>query len=82
MAILDLSETILLLISLVLLLDVARFKYPPHWISLPLLYEAMKPHDVVTGKPRGYFLIAKSDENARSPIVCKNGTLTLHTLLE
>ena len=25
----------------VLVLDVARFKYPPHWIKLPTLFSAM-----------------------------------------
>jgi len=41
----------------VLLLDVARFKYPPHWVSLPLLYGAMKDIDQDTNKSRGYFLL-------------------------
>ena len=27
--------------DLVLILDVARFKYPPHWVPLSMLYEAM-----------------------------------------
>ena len=25
--------------DLVLILDTARFKYPPHWVPLPMLYE-------------------------------------------
>jgi glutathione gamma-glutamylcysteinyltransferase len=48
--------------DMLLLLDVARFKYPPHWIPLSLLYTAMKPIDSATGKSRGYFIIKKSDE--------------------
>lgn len=28
--------------DMVLLLEVARFKYPPHWIPLPMLFEATK----------------------------------------
>ena len=39
--------------DLVLILDTARFKYPPHWVPLPLLFEAMAPPDPDTGKPRG-----------------------------
>jgi hypothetical protein len=27
---------------MVLILDVARFKYPPHWVPLEVLYEAMQ----------------------------------------
>src|SRR4051812_28016333 len=40
--------------ALVLLPDVARFKSPPHWAPLDLLWEAMQPADPVTGRPRGY----------------------------
>lgn len=40
--------------DLVLILDTARFKYPPHWVSLPQLFEAMKALDSATGLPRGY----------------------------
>ena len=40
--------------DLVLVLDVARFKYPPHWVPLERLYHAMSTIDVVTGKQRGW----------------------------
>ena len=36
--------------DLVLILDTARFKYPPHWISLPLLFKSMKALDMSTGR--------------------------------
>ncbi|GKV53763.1 hypothetical protein SLEP1_g60278 [Rubroshorea leprosula] len=39
--------------DMVLILDVARFKYPPHWIPLPLLWEAMNTIDEATGRYRG-----------------------------
>ncbi|KAK3583888.1 hypothetical protein CHS0354_033661 [Potamilus streckersoni] len=45
--------------DMVLILDVARFKYPPHWVSLPLLLESMKIKDKATGKPRGYVILSK-----------------------
>lgn len=35
--------------ELVLILDVARFKYPPHWVPLRLLFDAMEAHDLTTG---------------------------------
>lgn len=44
--------------DLVLILDVARFKYPPHWVPLPLLYEAMANLDPTTSLPRGYLLLS------------------------
>jgi glutathione gamma-glutamylcysteinyltransferase len=30
-------------------MDVARFKYPPHWVPLTMLFDAMKPIDTDTG---------------------------------
>ena len=44
--------------DLVLILDTARFKYPPHWISLTELYKAMATLDVATGKARGFIKVA------------------------
>jgi glutathione gamma-glutamylcysteinyltransferase len=40
--------------DLVLLLDVARFKYPPHWIPAEQLWRAMHPLDPSTGLSRGW----------------------------
>ena len=36
--------------DLVLILDTARFKYPPHWVPLTLIWEAMNAKDKSTGK--------------------------------
>ena len=41
-----------------LILDVARFKYAPYWVSVHELYEATKPIDESTGKSRGWFLLS------------------------
>ncbi|KAJ3412999.1 hypothetical protein HDV05_008650 [Chytridiales sp. JEL 0842] len=43
----------------VLVLDVARFKYPSYFVSVEQLYEALKPIDKETGLSRGYFLLRK-----------------------
>ncbi|KAJ3152133.1 hypothetical protein HK101_001844 [Irineochytrium annulatum] len=43
----------------VLIFDVARFKYPPYWISLDLLWSALQPHDENTSRPRGYCLLKR-----------------------
>ncbi len=43
--------------DLALLLDVARFKYPPHWVPLTRLFEAMEPIDAGTGRPRGWLTL-------------------------
>ncbi|XP_039030891.1 glutathione gamma-glutamylcysteinyltransferase 1-like isoform X5 [Hibiscus syriacus] len=39
--------------DMVLILDVARFKYPPHWVPLSLLWDAMNTIDEATGHLRG-----------------------------
>lgn len=45
--------------DMALILDVARFKYPPHWVPLPLLWEAMNTVDEATGQHRGFMMISK-----------------------
>ena len=37
-----------------LILDCARFKYRPHWVPVPLMYEAMRVIDPDTNRSRGY----------------------------
>ena len=43
--------------DLVLVLDVARFKYPPHWLPAERLWRAMQPVDPTTGRTRGWLLL-------------------------
>lgn len=40
--------------DMVLILDVARFKYPPHWVPLTILWDAMNTVVEDTGLHRGY----------------------------
>lgn len=42
----------------VLVLDVARFKYPPYWLPVPLLWEATSAIDDDTGLPRGWLRLS------------------------
>jgi len=54
----------------VLILDVARFKYGPHWVSLSTLYEAMLPHDPDTHQSRGYvFLSYPNSESSHAQLL-------------
>jgi glutathione gamma-glutamylcysteinyltransferase len=48
--------------SSVLILDVARFKYPPHWVTIDALFEAMRKNDNSTSLPRGWVVIQKSPD--------------------
>jgi glutathione gamma-glutamylcysteinyltransferase len=50
--------------DLALVLDVARFKYPPHWTTAELLYRAMLPHDSATGRSRGWLSLRASAEES------------------
>lgn len=45
--------------DLVLVLDVARFKYPPYWVKTEELHRAMQGVDPETGMSRGYSIIKK-----------------------
>jgi glutathione gamma-glutamylcysteinyltransferase len=38
----------------VLVLDTARFKYPPHWVPVDLVFAAMQAEDDATALPRGW----------------------------
>ena len=40
-----------------LVLDTARFKYPPHWMPVELLFAAMQELDEDSGEARGWMLV-------------------------
>lgn len=46
--------------DLALILDVARFKYPPHWVSIKDLWQAMNELDPTTGRSRGFVILERS----------------------
>jgi glutathione gamma-glutamylcysteinyltransferase len=45
--------------DLALVLDVARFKYPPHWVPTEHLWRAMQPVDPITGRARGWMVLRR-----------------------
>lgn len=45
--------------GMVLVLDVARFKYPSYWVPIRKLFESLIPVDTVTGSPRGYVVLKR-----------------------
>jgi glutathione gamma-glutamylcysteinyltransferase len=47
--------------DLALVLDVARFKYPPHWISAEQLWRAMQNVDPATGRARGWLVLRRRE---------------------
>lgn len=52
--------------NLVLVMDVARFKYPPFWVSLDVLWQAMQVFDANSNQSRGYFILCVEDCNDES----------------
>lgn len=48
-----------------LVLDVARFKYAPHWVHLNALYRAMCAIDPATGSPRGLAVVRRHKRSER-----------------
>lgn len=51
-----------------LVLDVARFKYPPFWVPIPKLYSSLEWIDPETQKMRGFLLLSRSPEY---PTACR-----------
>jgi len=52
-----------------LILDVARYKYPPIWVKASELFDAMNTIDAVNdNKTRGYVLIAKTGTAPPAPV--------------
>jgi glutathione gamma-glutamylcysteinyltransferase len=50
--------------DLALVLDVARFKYPPHWVPIATLWEAMQTLDPATGRSRGWVTLRRRELGA------------------
>ncbi|KAJ3122050.1 hypothetical protein HK098_003146 [Nowakowskiella sp. JEL0407] len=55
--------------NMVLILDVARFKYPSYWVSVDILWESLQPHDTKTNKPRGYVMLEKAVQTFASTAI-------------
>jgi glutathione gamma-glutamylcysteinyltransferase len=62
--------------QLTLVMDVARFKYPPYWVPLKELWNSMTVKDDVTGESRGYFVISGA---VTCPVVMNGLDITLQS---
>ena len=49
--------------DMALVMETARFKYPPFWVPTSLLYKAMLSTDPDSGFSRGYLLVERKEEN-------------------
>lgn len=72
-----------------LLLDVARYKYPPHWVKAAALYDAMNTGDLISGKSRGFLTVSaaklppgtKFTANVRRPAMLLAGIIAAALLV-
>ncbi|TDH71750.1 hypothetical protein CCR75_001096 [Bremia lactucae] len=66
--------------DMVLLMDVARFKYPPHWVKLSRMFESMQLVDPAMNLPRGLVVLKEGAEvtctknNVRQLMQCNDNT--------
>ncbi|ETI55130.1 hypothetical protein F443_02171, partial [Phytophthora nicotianae P1569] len=56
--------------DMVLLMDVARFKYPPHWVKISRVFESMQLMDPSMDLPRG-LVVLKEGAHATGPSLVK-----------
>lgn len=61
--------------NLVLIMDVARFKYPPYWVTLDQLWQSMQWSDKFSGLSRGYFKISTGNAAAAAAAVVNSGSV-------
>ena len=62
-------------LDLALVLDVARFKYPPYWAPVELLWKAICNIDEATGRGRGYYLMSKGKLSVQVPAAAADATI-------
>ena len=48
--------------DMALVMDVARFKYPPQWLPVATLFDAMRSEDPTTSMPRGWLVLRNRQE--------------------
>jgi glutathione gamma-glutamylcysteinyltransferase len=68
--------------DLVLIMDVARFKYPPFWVPLEVLWASMAVDDEKTQTPRGYFILSTWNSTAAVDLHAAKVDLASATRLE
>ena len=54
--------------DMALVMDVARFKYPPYWAPVSLLWRAIQEIDPLTGQGRGYYLMSRSEAEGKGEV--------------
>lgn len=68
--------------DLALVLDVARFKYPPHWVPLGTLHRATLAIDPATGRSRGWVLLSAAPRQSALGLTMRCDELSISTVAE
>jgi glutathione gamma-glutamylcysteinyltransferase len=68
--------------DLALVLDVARFKYPPHWVPLETLHRATLAIDPATGRSRGWVLLSAAARPTALGLTMRCDELSISTIAE
>ena len=66
----------------VLVLDTARFKYPPFWVDFNMLCESLASLDVDTGKKRGFIVASRKqkEQDLEEDVIVQKHDLTLEEI--
>jgi len=67
---------------MVLIMDVARYKYPPHWVLLSDLHLAINSKDSTTGEYRGYMMCTKFIETNKCLLNLNNLSNNIYELMD
>jgi glutathione gamma-glutamylcysteinyltransferase len=62
--------------DLALVLDVARFKYPPHWVAITTLHAATRTIDPATGRSRGWIVLSRATRSAAFALQVRSDRLS------
>jgi glutathione gamma-glutamylcysteinyltransferase len=68
--------------DLALVLDVARFKYPPHWVPVESLWRAMLPLDPDCGRARGWLSLRRRRQSSAVGFTMRCAGKSLEELAE
>ncbi len=58
--------------------DVARFKYPPYWVSVERMFDSMLASDRVSGKARGFCVLSPLPDICASPTSMRLRTVSVN----
>ena len=66
----------------VLVLDTARFKYPPFWVDFDMLCKSLASLDIDTGKKRGFIVASRKqkEQDLDGDVIVQKNDLTLEEI--